>query len=90
MIKISDDIFIDADINNYILKKKVQRKKDDQVKEVFEVLGFYSSIEQLLLGLIKKELRKYISKKEEMDVQSLIREIRKLERKVKEFNVGNI
>lgn len=90
MIKISDDIFIDADINNYILKKKVQRKKDDQVKEVFEVLGFYSSIEQLLLGLIKKELRKFISKKEEMDVQSLIREIRKLERKVKEFNVGNI
>lgn len=90
MIKISDDIFIDADINNYILKKKAQRKKDDQVKEVFEVLGFYSSIEQLLLGLIKKELRKYISKKEEMDVQSLIREIRKLERKVKEFNVGNI
>ena len=90
MIKISDDIFIDADINNYILKKKVQRKKDDQVKEVFEVLGFYSSIEQLLLGLIKKELRKFISKKEEIDVQSLIREIRKLERKVKEFNVGNI
>ena len=57
MIKISDDIFIDADINNYILKKKVQRKKNDQVKEVFEVLGFYSSIEQLLLGVIKKELR---------------------------------
>jgi len=86
MIKVSEKLFINADSKNYILQNKVISKGEERM----EAIGFYTSLEDLLYGIIKHDLRKFISKKEIEDVQALIKELKEIDRKVKELNVGKI
>ena len=86
MIKINEKIYINADSKNYILQEKMIVRG----KERFESIGYYSNLEDLLCGIIKLDLRKFISRKEIDDVQILIKELEKIDRKVKELNVREI
>ena len=58
MIKVSEKLFINADSKNYILQNKVISKGEERM----EAIGFYTSLEDLLYGIIKHDLRKFISK----------------------------
>ena len=65
MIKISDKYYIKADTNNYMLAEKIiidDKKSKNYGKERFEILGYYASLEYLLNGFKKTELRKNVTK----------------------------
>lgn len=67
MIKINEKYFIDADNNNFVLKEylgKRLNKKTNEKEDTYEIWGYYNTIESTLNGLVKKELRKFISKQE--------------------------
>lgn len=67
MIKINEKYFIDADNNNFVLKEylgKRLNKKTNEKEDAYEIWGYYNTIESTLNGLVKKELRKFISKQE--------------------------
>ena len=58
---------IDADNNNFVLKEylgKRLNKKTNEKEDAYEIWGYYNTIESTLNGLVKKELRKFISKQE--------------------------
>ena len=67
MIKINEKYFIDADNNNFVLKEylgKRLNKKTNEKEDAYEIWGYYNTIESTLNGLVKKELKKFISKQE--------------------------
>lgn len=67
MIKINEKYFIDADNNNFVLKEYLGtrlNKKTNEKEDAYEIWGYYNTIESTLNGLVKKELRKFISKQE--------------------------
>jgi hypothetical protein len=67
MIKINEKYFIDADNNNFVLKEylgKRLNKKTNEKEDAYEIWGYYNTIESALKGLVKRELRKFISKQE--------------------------
>jgi len=90
MIKINEQYYINADTNCYILKerKKIQDENSKNYGElVYRDLGYYVSLEQLLNGLMKKELRKFIAKDTENSIKDLVAEIKKLKEFIKSLNI---
>lgn len=83
MIKLNEKLYIDADTNNYILVSP--RGTNKKGEPIYVTLGFYNSIETLLNGIGKNELREYISKKEIDNLDGLAKEMRKVRRLIEEF-----
>lgn len=82
MIKINEKYYINANANCYTLQEKttVQDKNSKNYgKEIFKDLGYYATIESTLKGIIKTELRNYLSKSEENSINDLVKQIRNLE-----------
>lgn len=78
MIKINEKYFIDADNNNFVLKEylgKRLNKKTNEKEDAYEIWGYYNTIESTLNGLVKKELRKFISKQEINNLNDLQQKI---------------
>ena len=86
MIKLDKNYFLNADSNCYILCTKADRK-DKEGNDVYNNEGYYNSIESALQGLIKKELRKYISKKSIQSIEELLNEVKRLEEYIKSLKV---
>lgn len=81
MIRITDRFYIDANTNCYTLKEKttIQDKESENYgKEVFKDLGYYVSLEHCLKGLLKTNIREYISKND-VEIKDLIKELKKQE-----------
>ena len=81
MIKITDKYFLDADSNNFMLKEKTinkDKKSKNFGKEDYNTLGYYSTIESALKGLVKSELRKFIGKSKIQEVEDLTKKIDEL------------
>ena len=81
MIKITDKYFLDADSNNFMLKEKTinkDKKSKNFGKEDYNTLGYYSTIESALKGLVKSELRKFIGKSKIQEVEDLTKKIEEL------------
>lgn len=91
MIKINDKYFIDADRHCYMLKA-LKEVRDNESKgcdeDHYEILGFYVSLESLLKGLLKKELRQYISKSNQDSIKDLKEKIIDLEKNIESLNIN--
>ena len=91
MIKITEKYYIDADSKNYVLKEKnsIQDENSENYgKEVFKERGYYTSLESLFEGMIKLNLREFISKAEEKDIKDLIKEIKAQTEFIKSLNLN--
>ena len=86
MIKITDTYYLNADSNCYILCIK-QDKLDKDGNVVYTNEGYYSTIEQALNGLIKREVRKFISKDDAKSIEDLKTEIIRLREYVESLNL---
>lgn len=79
MIKITDDFYIDSDVNNYTLKEKLivkDEKSDKFGEEVYKDRGYYTTVEGCLKGFLKIQTRAWISKNSG-EIKDLIKEIEK-------------
>ena len=86
MIKLDKNYYLNADSNCYILCTKSNRKDKDG-NDVYNNEGYYSTIEQVLEGLMKNELRKYISKKDIKSIDELLIEVKRLQEYIKSLKV---
>lgn len=85
MIKINERFYIDADSKNYTLKEKaIVKSKDGQESEGFKEAGYYSTLESLLNGLIKTELRAFISGSDNESIEKLLNKIEEIEKFLKD------
>lgn len=79
MIRINDDYVIDVDENNYTLKKDLHKKvsKDDRMVDLYNVKGYYSSLESALNGAKQLFIAQYCAEGEKTLDEALkgIREI---------------
>lgn len=74
MIQITDRFYIDADTNCYSLKEKtiVQDKTSkNYAKEQYKDLGYYSTLEGCLEGIIKTTAREFIGEKQINSIEEL-------------------
>ena len=90
MIKVTDRFYIDANTNCYVLKEKttIQDKNSKNYgQEVLKDLGYYTSLESLLNGILKITTREYIARDEERNIKELIEEIKRVEEYLKSLNL---
>ena len=72
MIRINDEYYIDADSRCYTLEKNR------------ETLGYYTTLEGVLKGFLKTELRKYIKESKNGSMQDLLRKLDELDKFIRE------
>lgn len=90
MIKITDRFYIDANANCYVLKEKTivqDENSKNYGQEVLKDLGYYTSLESCLQGILKTTIREYIAKQEINNIQDLIKEINRAEEYLKSLNL---
>lgn len=75
MIQINDRFYINADTNCYMLQEKViiqDETSKNYGKEQFRILGYYTTIEGCLQGLLKTTTREFISKETKNNLKDLM------------------
>ena len=83
MIRVDDIHFITADPHCFILQeKKVNENGKNKGEEYYAVLGYYPDIKDALKGLLKKEIRKYLAKADEVTLKEAIKEINQIEMRI--------
>lgn len=79
MIKVTNRFYINANSNCYVLqeKTKVQDEKSENYgKEIYKDLGYYTTLESCLQGILTTVTRVYVSKNEENTVKELLTQVR--------------
>ena len=79
MVKVTDRFYINANSNCYVLqeKTKVQDPKSENYgKEIYKDLGYYTTLENCLKGILKTVTREYVSKNEENTIKELLMQIK--------------
>ena len=77
MVKLIDDYYMDADEHQYILKRKVGYKKADGTQaEREDSIGYFTSIENLVVALSDKLLREEIQNEKIKDLFFCVEELR--------------
>ena len=79
MIKVTDRFYINASSTCYTLqeKTKVQDENSENYgKEIYKDLGYYSTLESCLQGILTTITREYISKEEENTVKELLTQVK--------------
>ena len=90
MIKINDRYYIDADSKNYILKERttVQDKESANFgKEFYKDLGYYTTIESVLNGLLKVGTREFIGTETEYTIKNLKEYIKSYKEYIESLNL---
>lgn len=90
MIQVTDRFYINADSNCYMLQEKttVQEKASKNYgKEIFNTIGYYSTIESCLKGILKTTTREYISKSDKNSINDLITQIKSFENYLKSLKI---
>lgn len=75
MIKVTDKYYIDANTSCYTLKEKTtvqDQESQNYGKEIFKELGYYTTIESCLRGILKANTREFVSKNQEHTILELI------------------
>ena len=91
MIKVTDRFYIDANSNCYILqeKTKVQDVKSENYgNEIYKDLGYYTTLESCLQGILKTVTREFISKNEESSIKELLAQIKLQNDFIKSLNLN--
>lgn len=90
MIKVTDRFYIDANTNCYVLKEKTivqDENSKNYGQEVLKDLGYYTSLESCLQGILKTTTREYIAKQKENSIYDLIKEIKRAEEYLKNLKL---
>ena len=93
MVKVTDKYYIDADSHCYRLQEKVTIQDEESKifgKEVFRDLGYYSSIENCLNGVLKLLTREYVSKETENSLKELLVEIKSLRQYLENLHLFDV
>jgi hypothetical protein len=80
MIKVTEKYYIHAEPKCYILKEKsiVQDESSENFgKERFKEIGYFTTIEEVIEGVLKLKLREFINKSVEGDLKDIKNEIAK-------------
>ncbi len=80
MIKINDNLIIDADDNQFIVKqvRTVQDPKSkNKGKQIYDVWGYYITLEGALRG-VKKLLQRRTVRDKDVTLKTLLDEIKKI------------
>lgn len=91
MIKVTDRFYINANSNCYILqeKTKVQDVKSENYgNEIYKDLGYYTTLESCLQGILKTVTREFISKNEESSIKDLLTQIKLQNDFIKSLNLN--
>ena len=95
MVKINDIYSFNADSRSYTLYEKCEIKektneedlgkldKDDKVKEGYRVVAYYTTIEQMIYGIFKREVRKSIAKNEVRSLEGVKNKIQEVQEYIK-------
>ena len=84
MVKITDRFYINADTNCYKLQEKTTIQDENSKnfgQEIFKDLGYYTTLESCLNGILKTLTREYIGK----DNINTIKELKEQVNKTDEF-----
>ena len=79
MIKVTDRFYINANSNCYVLQEKIKvqdTKSENYGKEIYKDLGYYTTLENCLKGILKIVTREYASKNEENTIKELLMQIK--------------
>lgn len=79
MVKVTDRFYINANSNCYVLqeKTKVQDSKSENYgKEIYKDLGYYTTLENCLKGILKTVTREYVNRNEENIIKELLMQIK--------------
>lgn len=79
MIKVTDRFYINANSNCYVLQEKTKvqdLKSENYGKEIYKDLGYYTTLENCLKGILKTVTREYISRNEENTIRDLLMQIK--------------
>ncbi|MGN1271448.1 MAG: hypothetical protein ACI4UX_05770 [Clostridia bacterium] len=91
MVKVTDRFYINANTNNYVLQEKttVQDEKSEKYgQEIFKDLGYYSSLNDCLKGMLKTVTREFINQEEENTVKDLLIQIKLQNEFIKKLNLN--
>lgn len=79
MIKVTDRFYINASTNCYSLQEKTivqDTKSENYGKEIFKDLGYYTTLESCLKGILKTTTREFIGQEQENSLKELMTQIK--------------
>lgn len=79
MIKVTDRFYINASTNCYSLQEKTivqDAKSENYGKEIFKDLGYYTTLESCLKGILKTTTREFIGQEQENTLKELMTQIK--------------
>lgn len=79
MVKITDRFYINATTNCYTLQEKTtvqDENSENYGKEIYKDLGYYTSLENCLQGILKTTTREFIAQEQENSVKELIEQVK--------------
>lgn len=85
MIKINDKYYINANSHCFTLQERVVVKNTESAnygKEVYNDLGYYTTIDSCLKAVLKYETRSYVSQKTINSIQELLDKLDELNMKL--------
>lgn len=91
MIKVTDRFYINANTNCYTLQEKTIVKDETSKnygQEIFKDLGYYTTLESCLKGIVKTNIREYIGKETENNINELLNEVQKIKEFIKSLNIN--
>lgn len=90
MIKVTDRFYINANSNCYSLQEKTtvqDTTSENYGKEVFKDLGYYTTLESCLKGILKTTTREYVSREEENSIKDLLIHIKSQDELIKSLKL---
>ena len=79
MIKVTDRFYINASSNCYTLQEKTtvqDEKSQNYGKEIFKDLGYYTTLENCLQGILKTTTREFIAQEQENSIKELLIQVK--------------
>lgn len=79
MIKVTDRFYINASTNCYSLQEKTivqDEESKNYGKEIFKDLGYYTTLESCLKGILKTTTREFIGQEQENTIKELMTQIK--------------
>lgn len=79
MIKVTDRFYINASSNCYTLQEKTtvqDEKSQNYGKEIFKDLGYYTTLENCLQGILKTTTREFIEQEQENSIKELLIQVK--------------
>lgn len=80
MIKVTDRFYITANANCYTLQEKrkvLDVNSENYGKDTFKELGYYSTLESCLKGILTTTTREYIGREDKNNIYELQKQINK-------------